>query len=129
MVVANAHGPNYHIFWKFILNCKIFNTHLFFVIFGKFWWISRCVYLILKTFVKQRRNFLQLLGAWIPIPLKWKEFWQTKMIFTSMISLFFLQTPFRMESFIAIFLIKLTVLSICHISIPRETIFMTTLLA
>ena len=64
MLVTNSHGPNYLIFWKFIMNSKTCNTYLLFVIFAKFWWISRCVYPILNTFVKNRRNLWLLPIFW-----------------------------------------------------------------
>ena len=57
MVVTNSHGPDYLIFQNFIVNRKIFNSYLFFVMFGKLWWISRCVYLFAKLLLNTEETF------------------------------------------------------------------------
>ena len=121
MVAANSHGPNYLILQNFILNRKIFNNYLFFFIFGKFWWISKCVYLILKTF----RNFWEFE---YPHHSYGRNFGTLSTQLYMDDQPLFSTSSIRDGKFYQTFLIKITVLSICHISIPWE-IFMTTLLA
>lgn len=137
--------PKSSLLLNFILNSKICNTCFFLERFIWWWWILKSVYLILKTFFKERRDLylfpsahslrqMFLVSAWLltaqmPILLKWKDHQHTNLVVLQWIIWYlFHPNSFRMESFATPFFIKITLLNICHILISRETISMITFL-